>query len=220
MNLALSQKITLLTLKPNGKNFLDKELAQINILAAALYDLKSSQHIDIDKSSFTILKENLDDSLIFLTPLFETLKNLKKKKLKQLTNSFNFSLTNKPGNQLVASLKASLVENNLATSDVKQSLLGKEKTIVLPETSQQEMLVAEIKNSLTTSQIAEDELILLALFTSSRLAKNYFNSEEMKTAKKVIKTYKDNTSYQSIKTIIDYHEATVAAAIVAATVQV
>ena len=186
------------------------------LVAGGIMELVSGGFVERDEKKRFVIIRPWNGSLAYLKPLYDTIASAKKNKGAGVVDSYAFSFTDKPLNELVAALRASLYGMGCLDEIEDQGLL-KSKTRYIPKPEVVTGIIEKIRAEfLEDGIISEDVLCLAVLLSETSLIRNYFSKVEAASMKKRIKEVKASDAYASVKDIFDYVEAVAAIIVIVA----
>lgn len=179
------------------------------LVISAIMELKEKEYIEADKKGILTAVKPLDNVLLYLKPIYDTIVTAKKLQTsKSIAETYLFS--DKLMNALVQAIGASLVEANCTIELLKQGLLKKEIRYA-PNPEYTESVIEKTREAfLKEGSLNYETVCLAALLHKSGLVNDYFSKEETGKLKLRLKEIQKSEPYAAIKEMLDFIETLIA----------
>ncbi len=202
-NLSFTQEFFLCALKPQGSTTLTNSTESSTcLLAGGLLELLMDGYISIDDKKKIFINKDLSSDKMYLTPIYELIKNNKPMKIETIAEKYAFDF--KKPDELFKSVGYSIVAYGCVVAEGNQGLF-KNKVSFLPNENEVTKVVEKLRAELLEEGDVSDESIVLgALLNKSGLIKKYFSKYEMQKLNDRLKEIKHSEAGVLIKQMVDY----------------
>ncbi len=202
-NLSFTQEFFLCALKPQGSTTLTNSTESSTcLLAGGILELLMDGYISIDDKKKMFINKDLSSDKMYLTPIYELIKNNKPMKIETIAEKYAFDFT--LPNEFFKSVGYSIVADGYVVEEAKRGLF-KNKVRFLPNEKEVTKVVEKLRAELLEEGNVSDEAIVLgALLNKSGLIKKYFSKYEMQKLNDRLKEIKKSEAGVLIKQMVDY----------------
>ncbi len=202
-NLSFTQEFFLCALKPQGSTTLTNSTESSTcLLAGGILELLMDGYISIDDKKKMFINKDLSTDKMYLTPIYELIKNNKPMKIETIAEKYAFDFT--LPNEFFKSIGYSIVADGYVVEEANQGLF-KNKVRFLPNEKEVTKVVEKLRAELLEEGNVSDEAIVLgALLNKSGLIKKYFSKYEMQKLNDRLKEIKQSEAGVLIKQMVDY----------------
>ena len=202
-NLSFTQEFFLCALKPHGSTTLTNSTESSTcLLAGGILELLMDGYISIDDKKKMFINKDLSTDKMYLTPIYELIKNNKPMKIETIAEKYAFDFT--LPNEFFKSVGYSIVADGYVVKEANQGLF-KNKVRFFPNEKEVTKVVEKLRAELLEEGNVSDEAIVLgALLNKSGLIKKYFSKYEMQKLNDRLKEIKQSEAGVLIKQMVDY----------------
>ncbi len=208
-NLSFTQEFFLCALKPQGSTTLTNSTESSTcLLAGGILELLMDGYISIDDKKKMFINKDLSTDKMYLTPIYELIKNNKPMKIETIAEKYAFDFT--LPNEFFKSVGYSIVADGYVVEEANRGLF-KNKVRFLPNEKEVTKVVEKLRAELLEEGNVSDEAIVLgALLNKSGLIKKYFSKYEMQKLNDRLKEIKQSEAGVLIKQMVDYIDTLIA----------
>ncbi|EPR11464.1 GPP34 family phosphoprotein [Ruminiclostridium papyrosolvens] len=208
-NLSFTQEFFLCALKPQGSTTLTNSTESSTcLLAGGLLELLMDCYISIDDKKKMFVNKELSSDKMYLTPVYELIKNNKPMKIETIAEKYAFDFE-RP-DELFKSVGRSIVEDGYVIEESNQGLF-KNKVRFLPNESEVTKVVEKLRAEfLEDGNVSDEAIVLGALLNKSGLIKKYFSKYELQKLNDRLKEIKQSEAGTLIKNMVDYIDTWIA----------
>lgn len=195
--ITISEQLFLLGMDKRGRINGTRLHTQLSVVMAGLLDLRQAGVLDWNQKVVSLKETILPETHLFLEPLLENLKRMKRPTFKKIADQYCGTFTDKELKKYFKSIRDELQKKQLVTISVKSGRFG-EKLNYLADEDVIRKILENIELSLEKGTPDDRTLYLWLLLEQTKLSGRYFSKEILKKLRGKLEQLQQQTSLKEL----------------------